>query len=54
LGAQASVIGNRSVVVPDVMRRRRSAMMPSRSTVTQASTSVNGYASITVAVSPTS
>ena len=53
LGAYASVMGNFSVVEPDVSRRRRCSMIPSRSTVIHASAFVNGDANSTVAVSPT-
>ena len=53
LGASASVIGSRSVVVPLWIRIRRCSMRPSRSTVTHASAPVNGDAKRTVAVSPT-
>src|SRR5215510_5584488 len=53
LGAYFSVIGNLSVVEPEVMRRRRCSMRPSRSTVTHASAFVNGDAKRIVAVSPT-
>jgi hypothetical protein len=53
LGAWSSVIGSLIVVVPEVSRRRRCSINPSRSTVIHASASVNGEANSTVAVSPT-
>src|SRR5256885_8854287 len=53
LGANASVIGNLSVVEPAMMRMRRCSMSPSRSTTIHASAFVNGEAKRTVAVSPT-
>src|SRR5262245_9685015 len=52
-GANFSVIGNLSVVEPEVMRRRRWSISPSRSTVTHASAFVNDDAKRIVAVSPT-
>jgi hypothetical protein len=53
LGANASVTGSFSVVVPLVIRRRRCWIRPSRSTVIQASAFTKGDAKSTVAVSPT-
>jgi hypothetical protein len=54
LGTYASVSASLIDVAPEVRRRRRCSMTPSRSTVIHASASVKGEAKRTVAVSPTS